>query len=428
MATVATMGANKHVLSGLEITCEGLQVKVSRGRCEVDGKEVVVASDTALAVDPVPIISVQDEAVKLKSEEPKGWAHGPRLKGVQPRPGWTPLPGCLAPNSVVVKSAPGDKGAPFKEGEDYLVDHAWGQVGRKPTGKIGEKDTVYIDYKCGVVRIDTIFVSPDGKVTLQKGVEAKTCPFPPERPVNCLALANVFMPYHATSVGPEQIYPVGDPVPAPTPEELKRKAQLVKKTRAKLEAGEPVTIVAWGDSVTSGGDASVPAKNYVNLFASTLQAKYPKAKITMFNAGIGGSNTNQRLPNLQKEVLDHKPDLVVIEYVNDMGMTPENLRKNYFTAIDQIRAAGAEVIIQTPHFTMLTMMGGKSLRDPDGRRNCEGLRQIALEKSVGLSDAAKRWEHLWREGLPYITFLYNGINHPDDRGHKLFVDELMKFF
>jgi hypothetical protein len=390
---------------------------------------ITVSSETTLTVDPVQVISVQNEATKLKAEIPKGWAHGTRLKGVQPRPGSTPLPGCLAPNSVVVKSAQGEGSAVFKEGEDYLVDHAWGQLGRKASGKISEKDTVYVDYRYSLMRLDTISVSAEGAVTLKKGEEAKTCPHPPEnQDKGCLALANIFMSYHAASVQPDQIYPVGEPFPAPTAEELKRKAVLVKKTRAKLQAGEPVTIVAWGDSVTSGGDASVPAKNYVNLFASTLQAKYPKSKITMFNAGIGGSNTNQRLPNLQKEVLAHKPDLVVIEYVNDMGMPLENLRKNYFSAIDQIHAAGAEVVIQTPHFTMLTMMGSKSLRDPDRRRNCDGLRQIALEKNVGLSDAAKRWEHLWREGLPYITLLYNGINHPDDRGHKLFVDELMKFF
>ncbi len=428
MATVVMAGTNRHVLSGLEITCEGLQVRVSRGKCEIEGKTVAVESETTLTVDPVQTVTVQDEPVRLKTEVPKGWAHGTRLKGVQPRPGFTPLPGCLAPNTVVVKSAPGRDGAAFKEGEDYLVDHVWGQVGRKETGRIGEKDTVYVDYKWGMMRLDTLLVSPEGKVTLQKGIEAKTCPHPPERPVNWLALANVFMPYHAASVEAGQIYAIAEPVPPPAAEELKRKAQLVRKTRGKLSAGEPVTIAAWGDSVTAGGDASQPQYRYADRFAATLQAKYPKSKITLVNAGIGGSNTNQRLPNLQKDVLGHKPDLVVIEYVNDMGMPLENLRKNYFAAIEQIHAAGAEVIIQTPHFTMLTMMGNKNLRDPDRRRNCEGLRQIALEKNVGLSDAAKRWEHLWKEGLPYITLLYNGINHPDDRGHKIFVDELMKFF
>lgn len=428
MTTVLTVGTNPHVLSGLAITCQGFQIKIAPGQCMIEGNTVTVRGETTLTVDPPTIVTVQDEPMKLKAEKPHGWAHGTRLKGVQPRPNFTPLPGCLVPNSLVVKSSPGQGGTVFKENEDYLVDHLWGQVGRIPTGRIGEKDTVYVDYKYSLMRLDTIFVSSEGIVTLAKGAEAKTCPHPPERPVNCLALANIFMPYHATSVTPDQIYPIGKPLPPPTPEELRRKAQQVNRTRAKLEAGSPVTIVAWGDSVTAGGDASSPHKRYVDLFGSMLQRKYPNAKITMVNAGIGGSNTNQRLPKIQQEVLAHKPDLVVIEYVNDMWMPLENLRKNYFTAIDQIHAAGAEVIILTPHFTMLTMMGNKTLRDPDRRRNCEGLRQIALERNVGLADAARRWEHLWVEGLPYITLLYNGINHPDDRGHRLFAEELMRFF
>jgi len=52
---------------------------------------------------------------------------------------------------------------------------------------------------------------------------------------------------------------------------------------------------------------------------------------------------------------------------------------------------------------------------------------MAPTNKVGLADAARRWEHLWIEGQPYITWLYNAINHPDDRGHRLFVEELQKF-
>jgi hypothetical protein len=56
------------------------------------------------------------------------------------------------------------------------------------------------------------------------------------------------------------------------------------------------------------------------------------------------------------------------------------------------------------------------------------LRNIANEKKTGLADASRRWEHLTGEGLPYTTLLYNNINHPDDRGHLIFAEELMKFF
>ena len=56
------------------------------------------------------------------------------------------------------------------------------------------------------------------------------------------------------------------------------------------------------------------------------------------------------------------------------------------------------------------------------------LRKFAASHGLALADASARWEHLWKEGIPYVTLLRNGINHPDDRGHALFADELMRCF
>ena len=39
-----------------------------------------------------------------------------------------------------------------------------------------------------------------------------------------------------------------------------------------------------------------------------------------------------------------------------------------------------------------------------------------------------RWEQLEFQGIPYETLLKNGINHPDDRGHRIFAEELMRYF
>jgi hypothetical protein len=67
-------------------------------------------------------------------------------------------------------------------------------------------------------------------------------------------------------------------------------------------------------------------------------------------------------------------------------------------------------------------------RGPENRPNCLALRKLAAEQKVGLADAAKRWELLEYEGIPYETLLLNGINHPDARGHALFAEELMRLF
>jgi len=194
-------------------------------------------------------------------------------------------------------------------------------------------------------------------------------------------------------------------LPEPTKDELAANTLFVKKTLGKLRKGDSVTIVCWGDSVTAGGDASTPDKSYVNVFGKMLQERFPQSTIKMINAGVGATNTNQRLPNIQKEVLEYNPDLVTIEYVNDMGMSRENLRNNYSNAIDQIRAIGGEIIIITPHFTMPSMMGISSIKQArETRPNVECLREIAQEKEVGLADVSKRWEHLKR-GITIYDFV-----------------------
>lgn len=74
------------------------------------------------------------------------------------------------------------------------------------------------------------------------------------------------------------------------------------------------------------------------------------------------------------------------------------------------------------------MMGTTDLRTGETRAAVGFLKEFAAENNVGLADASRRWAHLWQEGLPYMTLLNNGINHPDDRGHWLFVQELQEFF
>ena len=167
---------------------------------------------------------------------------------------------------------------------------------------------------------------------------------------------------------------------------------------------------------------------FAQLFPARLQQRFPKSKITAHNAGIGATTSEQRLPALQKEVLDFHPDLVTIEFVNDMGQPDDAVRKRYAEIFKQIRAAGAEAILITPHFVMPPWMGHEHPRGKETRETVTVLRELAAAYKVALADTSRRWEHLEAEGLPYTTLLWNGINHPDDRVHELFVKDLLTFF
>ena len=151
-----------------------------------------------------------------------------------------------------------------------------------------------------------------------------------------------------------------------------------------------------------------------------------------------------------QRIIEAKPDLVTLEFVNDAGLSGATFEQvydeilgrvraigasarhpelaNQDEMLERIQAMGAELILITPHFTKPEMMGFKTLREPERRPYVLALREYAQKRNLALADASARWEHLWKEGLPYVTLLRNGINHPDDRGHVLFADELMGCF
>jgi hypothetical protein len=96
------------------------------------------------------------------------------------------------------------------------------------------------------------------------------------------------------------------PFPEPDATEIARRSALVPKTLAKLRAGEPVTIVTWGDSVTAGGDAHRATKRSHN---SSPRASPSVSQIENHRPQRRHRRDQQRaaLAALQKEVLDFKP-------------------------------------------------------------------------------------------------------------------------
>ena len=244
-------------------------------------------------------------------------------------------------------------------------------------------------------------------------------------------------PGNAKTLTAENILPVEQIAEGDTPPEYYPAEQFLPKTLAKLEAGEPVTIVAWGDSCTAGGGVGGDTTLwYQNQFAERLRKRYPKSEITLHTAAWPGRGSRNYLEapaggeqDFQRDVLDRKPDLVTMEWVNDAYLEGEALNAHYTIIMDKLRGAGAEPAIITPHLVRMDWMKVDTLKfDTDPRPYVQGLYTFAVANGVAVADASRTWCGLWRQGIPYTTLLANSINHPDARGQVIFADALMALF
>ncbi|EDY18688.1 lipolytic protein G-D-S-L family [Chthoniobacter flavus Ellin428] len=436
LLAAAVLSLSIATLHAVDFAAQGTTLTVAAGDADVAGHKVAVKQAATLNIAPAPVQSVTDEALKLSTDKPAGWAKGTRLRGCNARD--VNAAGSFVPGSLEIRATKG--GDLLKEGDDYLVDSEWGHVGLGPKSRVTANDTVYASYRVSLRRLDTVQVDPSGKVSLKQGEPHISVPVPPEADPGCTAIAHVFVDHGVKTITNDDVYPIlespAQAVTASTPGRI-------PKTLAKLKAGQPVTIVCLGDSVTAGGNASKPETRYVDVFAAGLRERFPQAKIDVQNISAGGSNSRQWLdpekhpyrnlhgaenPARFDRVVAAKPDLVTIEFVNDAGLNPAGVEESYSEILKRLEPTGAEVILITPHFTMWRMMGFKSMRETEHRPYVLGLREFASKHQVGLADASARWEHLAKEGIPYLTLLHNTINHPDDRGHRLFAEELWKCF
>lgn len=411
------------------------RVQVAPGTIAVGGTPVQVTRAITLNMSPATLIHAQDEKydnLALFNAQAAPWSKGTRLRPLITFE--TTASDSLVPDSLQLKAGP--NGAVYKLGTDYELDPRWATVGRLEPG-IAADHPVWATYDYGLARLDAIIVNRQGVVTLRQGTPHAATPLAPQPTAGEVTIANIWIPARLPRLTNDNIYPVlvtAYPEPVVTGEPPA--AKLLPKTWAKLKHGEPLNILAWGDSVTAGGQVSTPDHLYQQHFVALLQQRFPNARLHLTTVAWGGRNSDSFLKeppgspyNFETAVLGAHPDLIVMEFVNDSWMNPEQVEERYTALLQRFQAIGAEWIILTPHFVRPDWMGPTTVRvEQDPRPYVQGVRQFAARHNVALADASLRWGNLAQQGIPYTTLLSNSINHPDDRGHAIFAAALMQLF
>ena len=316
--------------------------------------------------------SVHGESVVLIGEEPAHLAFAP-----------------LAHKAVVVRSNyRGDlaQSTTYEANRDYVVDYERGEIRRTPQSRI-----------------------PDYRTNMLFGVQD-------------------FDHSKFPGFGNSRFFVFVDYQPKKNPHWLNQAVQTkyLPKTQAKLTHGESLKIVAFGDSITAGGDATEPKLIFWQRWADALQRRYPQAKVEAINGATGGDTTRNGLDRLSQKVISAKPDLVLIGFgMNDhniggFGTPLETFSKNLETLIDRIRKeTGAEIILYSTF--------PPNPKWHYGSHNMEAYamatEKVASSKQCAFADVYRNWNTIAEQKKPE-DLLANNVNHPNDFGHWIYFQVL----
>ena len=202
----------------------------------------------------------------------------------------------------------------------------------------------------------------------------------------------------------------------------------------------PINIVVFGDSVTHGSVAQGEI-NYETVYWNRLRKKILDVRnyvpVNVINAGIGGITASMSLARMDKQVLSHNPDLIIVCFgLNDVNAALETYLNSMREIFEKSLASGADVIFMTPN-SFNTYVADDT---PEQHREYAKVTaemqnngkfdkyiysavDLARELGVTVCDCYSAWKELAKTE-DVTMLLANRINHPTKEMHELFAKML----
>ena len=223
-----------------------------------------------------------------------------------------------------------------------------------------------------------------------------------------------------------------------------------------LKNAPGITIACLGDSVTQGCFDLYLKDNgvvetvfdqngaYHSKLAQILSILYPAVPFSVINAGISGDTARDGKKRLERDVLNHNPDLVIVCFgLNDVCNGMEGLsayQKSLVEIFNTLKNHAMETIFLTPN-TMCTKVSCH-LHNPEEREIAQSIsqlqnsgildqyvqtaREVCKQKEIPVCDCYAKWECLRNKGVDINNLLANHINHPTRELHWLFAAQLLE--
>ena len=215
-------------------------------------------------------------------------------------------------------------------------------------------------------------------------------------------------------------------------QELASKDNYLEKIKADLKVEWPknrtINLVFHGHSVPAGY-FKTPIVNtlasYPYLVLKEIKSLYPFAVVNIINTAIGGENSESGQVRFESEVLNHKPDIIFIDYaLNDRGIGLERAKIAWEKMIRAALERNVKVILLTPSPDQnVDITDDHSILD----QHASQIIELAKTFQLGLIDSYTLFKNKTKEGFRLIDFM-SQVNHPNEKGHQLISNEIMGYF
>ena len=202
------------------------------------------------------------------------------------------------------------------------------------------------------------------------------------------------------------------------------------------QPGAEVRVASRGGSITAQPGWRPKTLAY-------FQQVCPKVKFSEINAAIGGTGSDLGVFRLQQDVLDHKPDLIFVEFaVNDGKASPEQIFKCMEGIVRQtwrtLPACDICFVYTLAEDGSATMLEGKFQRSAsamDKIADHYGIPSIHLAMEV--AKLAKQGKLVWKAPLPKtdeekqalgdkVVFAADGVHPYPETGHELYLQAIVR--
>ena len=173
--------------------------------------------------------------------------------------------------------------------------------------------------------------------------------------------------------------------------------------------------MAFGDSIVSGHQQP---EGWPEILGRDIASMYDGVRV--LNAGVSGNTAGDGFRRLQRDVLDHQPDLVLIAFgLNDMknGVTLIRFEEDLSSIVREVSGSGAQPVLLT---TTRLQRGASMLARVNPAPYNDAIKMLAEARGIPLIDVNDKFK-----GLNTPEYLIDAA-HPNREGYRALAEIIRK--